>query len=563
MAEPLFLCSEIAVSKRAFQKWLKAPAVLSTAISGWPEDLLAATEGGQFPDGNIGDLLVEEIAAGLTGGSANLLCCYDDGSNKLRFAAFWRYGDEASSRNLARWLCAQLGSLATLMDAKTDAAVEIFDGSNTHSLFSLALSRRQQTVQPSPNPLALPTWFGEWLGLLDEAPLESILSFSAEASLARQIRKIINLGAAQATPEQPHYYDTWFHTDGKAVFQHGVGVIPDADPTSFRRLTPGKGDDAFFGDRNTIWYCMPFTPPVTVQTSPASREIKAFRPFGADGSPLLLCTNTLWHPSRLDYQERRKTAKNIHQARKAVLEQGGIVVIEAVYNLIWLRPERVDGATFRHLGDGVFEDQEYVYQFYEHDGLVRFPETAPGTLQRIGEFWRSGERLFYGLKQFQESVDLASFRHLWERTYADDQQVYLFSDLTALRPLDGADPARYQRAAFNPSLTFDGCHVWFDGVRIEGADGATVNGCDGASFFHFWEDARHVYYGPHRIEQADPASFHVFPNTAYARQGKDIYYMADRLDAADAESFTVTDGFSAKDCHRRYYYGLAEDSSDQ
>lgn len=565
MSEPLFLCASIPLSKGGFQRWLKSVPLSAGDFSDWPiafDDLPPSLPCGHA---TVKDALVSQLAGSLVDGDGFLLCRHDEALAELQVAACFRYGDSQETRTEVLGLCAMLRGVAVCYTAGTTAFIHVFDSGDHRTQVSIALEKRHSATRETMSACT-PGWFDAWVGSLSEFDPETDLGAAVAPTLLRALKAVVNVGAAQATPERPYRYDLLFYTDGKQVYSHNGQVLSGAEPSSFRRLTAGSDNEAFYGDRHTLWY-KGIGPMVRVQTRDPDTAVRGFRPGGADGRPLLLCGNTLWCEARLDYPDRHKSKAHCEQNRAAIQARGGIVTSEAVYDMMWLQPTQVDGATFAHVEDYVFGDLQRVYWIDGDNGISILEGEAPDTFRRVGEVLCGKHHALLWSTRLDARLDCSTLRYLGgERhqggsTYADATQLCYLSHMHWNSIiLEGADRDHYARAPFDPKLSYDGRYVWYDGNRVVGADGATVSPCEDIGTSQFWKDARRVYAGAQVLKGVDPQRFKVYPRSAYARHGGDVYCGKKRVSGADADSFEVIDFGYARDAYRHYRYGVPEDN---
>jgi len=547
MSEPLLLAATIRMSPDAFRRWLAAPA--PTAFDDWPEPFADLPVG--EPATTTRAELIRRIVDALTSGHARLLCQHDAASGEMRFAACCFHGETTAARIDIRDLLALLRTTADFRIRQGEDWAMAFDLGGS-PLVAVNIRKGRAEVREDA-PSIWPDWFSDWLGHLDGMGSTADLRRWLAPSLLREVKQIIQLGALHATPQRPFAYDLTFRTDGEHVLQSGPlppgggAVITDADPRSFRRLTAGTDGEAFYADRNAVWY-FDFQFRLHRLPEQASTALCGLRPDG--GKPLLLCGDTLWHPVKTDYEDN--TPEGRRRLLEAVIHQGGLPTCEAMYHLSWLRRIEVDGASFHALDAGLFEDVRHVYLQSMEKGLCVLEGERPGSMRRMGDVWCGHRHAVNGWQCL--TLSHGPLRHVGGRYYADAGGAwYAGHDWSRL---EGA-AADLSVAAFNRALAWDGVHVWYEGQPIAGADGATVAPVPGAQagFLHWWQDARRVYYGMKVLPDAAAGQLKVCAGSAYARQGKAIYYMQEPMPQADAETFEVIEWYFARDANHEYVYG--------
>lgn len=547
MSEPLLFIATIRMSAAAFRRWLAAPA--PTAFDDWPAPFADLPVGEAAA--TLQDELVRRVVDALTSGYTRLLCQHDAASGELRFAACSLHGETAAARADIRDLLALLRTTADFRIRQgEDWAVAFHLGGPPLAAVNLRKGRAELRADA---PSIWPDWLTDWLGDLEEMGPTADPRRWLAPSLLRQVKQIITMGALHATPQRPFAYDLTFGTDGERVLQRGPlapgasAVVTDADPRSFRRLTAGTDGEAFYADRNTVWY-LDFQFRLHRLPEPAPPMLHGFR--SDEGTPLLLCGDALWHPVKTRYEDN--TPEGRRRLLEAVTQQGGLPICEAVYQLFWLRRIEVDGASFRALDDGLFEDARHVYLQSVEKGVCVLESERPGTMQRMGGVWCGQHHAVNGGQCL--TLSHGPLRHAGGRYYADAGGAYYAGH--GWSRLDDA-VADLTVPSFNRALASDGVHVWYEGQPVVGADGATVAPVPGAQagVLHWWQDARRVYYGGNVLPDAVAGQLKVCAGSAYARQGKTIYYMQEPMPQADADTFEVVEWYIARDARREYVYG--------
>ncbi len=340
-------------------------------------------------------------------------------------------------------------------------------------------------------------------------------------------------------------------------------------------------DSAFYADARHLWYCDPmaYANMVLVQSLEPGISMQGWRPFSSDGVPLLRCADTVWAvadidypnggniPDEVNYPKKRNTQSNVKSVLHAIQSQGGIPVWEKRYNFEYLRPTRVEGTSFVHVKDRLFEDSKSVYVQTKR-GLIHLEGALPRMTTFLGDLSCNNGRIFrYGCEILQH-VDAASLRYIGDELYADKDHVYLLrhdmegSDYCPnLHILDDAQPANFRiiRTMGNDILVGDEKQVWLNGEIIHGL-------IPGALRFigsYFWTDENQVYYCAEVIPDADPNEFEVLANSGYARQRATVYFGARQIPGADAATFVAYGWTSACDRYGRYDLGRAVDDPGQ
>ncbi|KWN80710.1 DKNYY domain-containing protein [Burkholderia ubonensis] len=545
MSEPLLLVAAIPCSAAAFRRWLDAPA--DAVFADWPEALAGLPP--TIAAATIKDELIERMASALTIGDGYLLCLHDQAAGELRFAAYENYGDTVDSRAAMRDLLALLRTVADFSGGRSEDHAVVYDLGSAQPVAIVGIRQGRSEVLES-TEADWPEWLHDWLLSLGEIGPDADLSRALAPPLLRGLKQLINMGAAKATPQQPFRYDMEFETDGSQVIQHGVfhdhppAVVAGADPGSFRRVTAGSHGEAFYADRHGVWY-LDSQRHLHRLPDRTGTILRGFRPGGADGEPLLLCGNTVWHLVRTDYVDNTPASRQ--RLLEETVQRGGLPVCEAARQLFWLAHADVDGASFHHLDEYLFEDDKHVYLIPTDSASSVLDGIHPGTLQRVGDLWCSADEAFFWSRRIP--LRDGPLRHLGGQYYADDRHGYYLHG--TLAPLEGASGALV-RAPFHRALAYDGKQVWYEGKLVPDADGDTVSAVPNAGFL-YWQDARRVYYAAHPLPGAIPGQLQVFPESVYARQGQEIYFMQVPMLEADADSFEVIDWCNARDARQEYY----------
>jgi hypothetical protein len=393
MSEPLFLQAEVDISAAALRRWLKSAPLSAATFADWPDSLFRSDSGiAEVPapaEASVADALVAWCVDNFGAGNACLHCSYDEQAKQLRFAAYFQYGDEAGVMESAISLCALLRGMAKSYAAKTPSFIGLFDLGG--DLLGIEISKKASRVLADPLCAPSPSaWFGAWLGQENFNDPEHLMA-ALLPPLAAVLKKQLSFGALRATRQAPYHYDNSFCTDGERVYCYPHDRPPfdtpvsDVDPRTFRRLTPANGfEEAFYVDVRQVWYyyrpAFPEGRLVPVQPIAPGMSIRGWRPFGADGYPLLRCGNTVWAAADVYYTRDTKGMNgksNVEKVLCIIQSQGGIPLWEKLYNHSYLRPTEVDGVSFAHVKDNLFADANSVYE-QTSEGLIR-TEKAVGS----------------------------------------------------------------------------------------------------------------------------------------------------------------------------------------
>lgn len=590
MAEPLFVLADVEISEAALRRWLKSAPLSATAFDDWPGSVDRGDSGISqavtSADLSVADGLVAHCVSSFGLGDGHLHCNYDKQAKALRFAVYFQYGDEAGVMESALAFCALLRGIAEIYTAKKPSFIRLFD--TGADILCIEISQKTSRIVPEPvNAQVSPEWFDEWIGQENFGDPDNVMA-ALFPPLARTLKQQVALGALRASPQAPYDYDRFFWTDGEHVYGGSSDnpVMKNADPKTFRRVTPANSmDSAFYADARQIWYHHPMVNVVPVQSleSGASISMQGWRPFSSDGEPLLRCGDTVWAVANVDYPNGGSifghadypnggnTEGNVKSVLRIIQAHGGIPVWEKRYNFEYVRPTRVEGASFVHVKDCLFEDGKSVYVQTDR-GLIRMEGALPGMTTYLGGLSCNNGRFFRQGHAIKRPLDAAMLRYLDYDLYADNHHVYQLRDVSdghAFSPdlhiLQDAEPAafRIMRALPNATISADAQHVWLNGEVIPNSPPEAVKFM--GSFF--WTDGNRVYNCEKLIQDADPKKFTVLADSDradsdYARQGKVVYFRAEQIPDADAASFVADGRTAAHDRHRRYEFDRPVESRD-
>jgi hypothetical protein len=562
MAEPIFILATVEISASALRRWLKSAPLSAEAFDEWPASVARGDSESSHPcmpaERCVADALVSYCVNSVAAGDGYLHCKHDESTGELHFAARFQYGHEAGGMACAIALCALLRGIATVYAAKNPSRIDVFDSGAT--LLCIEIHKKSSRVLDDPAQRESPKWFDEWI-TQDLGDPDSLVD-ALFPPLARALKKRISLGALRASPQAPHSYDGEFWTDGQDVFRWPGGqVVERADPKTFRKLTPGNTGAAFYADSRQVWYTRLMGPMVPVQPIEPNTPIEGWRPYGADGEPVLRCADTVWTVADIDYPDRRKTADSLANALATIESQGGIPTWEKVYSIEYLRATPVDGESFSYTEVSLFEDAHAVY-VQMRQGLIRMEGAVPGMTTRVGDLYCNNGLVFRGGHTSQCQPEGVSLRHIGGVYYADSRYVYHLRHnggqhdyALDLRVLENADPASFGivRTLPNATISRDHTRIWIEDRCIPGADPDALSFTDS----YFWTDGQHIYYCGEALAAAGSPDIEALSQSAYARHGNTVYYMTQPVAGADAASFVVDSFYEAHDQYRRYDSGQA------
>jgi hypothetical protein len=313
----------------------------------------------------------------------------------------------------------------------------------------------------------------------------------------------------------------------------------------------------------------------------------------------------------MEYPGGQESSSSSESTTRAIEAQGGISAWKGVYRHGYLRPTTVDGNSFTQIEGTWFEDSKFIY-VAQSNGLLPVEGVIPGMTTRVGALDCNNGRIFWSWQHelVRCKIDLASFRHVGGRFYADKDHVYLLRpeqeggypadlyifegvDLASFRHVgddfyadkdhvyllrpeqEGGDPAdlsifeeadvasfEFMRDLYcdDPdngftSISCDDKHVWVNGKPVAGLTRDAVRFVGSA----FWIGGSCVYCGRKPMPDADPETFTVLSEkSCYARSGEAIYYLTHPVAGADAASFVADDAYRGHDRHRRYIFASVD-----
>ena len=468
----------------------------------------------------------------------------------------------------AIFLCALLRGIAESYTAKNPSFICVFDLGV--DLLGIEIDKKASQVLPDPADARLsPAWFDAWVSQENLGDPDNLMA-TLFPPLARALKKQVTLGALRASSQKPYRYDCFFWTDGKCIYHWPRDkLVPNADPKTFRRVTPANTmDSAFYADARQVWYySMGVVGLVPVQSLEAGVSMQGWRPFSSDGEPLLRCGDTVWTIADVDYPNGGKNTKgNVKSALHLIQSQGGIPAWEKTYNFEYLRPTQVEGASFTQVKDMVFEDSQSVY-VQTGQGLIRIEGAIPGMTRFLGDLSCNNGRIFRYGYEVQCRADTTSLRYIGCNFYADNRDVFLLRGDTVanhhycpiLHILQDANPANFRLmlAVQDTSLSGDEQHVWLNGELLPGLSPDAVKFMGS----YFWTDGKRVYFCENPVPDADPKKFEVLHcsravrGSDYARQETTVYFRGSQIPDADAASFVADSTITAHDRYRDYNFG--------
>lgn len=211
--------------------------------------------------------------------------------------------------------------------------------------------------------------------------------------------------------------------------------------------------------------------------------------------------------------------------------------------------EGSDPKSFHAVGEGRQNESLYFgsddNQVYLEGRII--PYINPRSFGHIGKrFFKDDKHVFINATVI-ENCSPASVRVLNGYYIADDKDAYFIHDET-VRPLLSEDVKRLKVNAF---AACDGINVYYQGMKIEGADGASADifaqNDDG-----YITDKNSVFYCDEKIS-ASPGTFRSL-GLGYATDGNKVFFRDSEVDGADAASFTPTSYGSAHDNFAKYSF---------
>lgn len=209
------------------------------------------------------------------------------------------------------------------------------------------------------------------------------------------------------------------------------------------------------------------------------------------------------------------------------------------FNGTYVGAEIIDAATFEAFNQRYTKDKNFVYYLNENieEGrslaLLEIIERAdPNTFEVAGRYAKDKNNIFLN-NRILYGVDLATFQEIGERNFKDKNHTY----------------SSY-------------------GKIIEGVDLSTFEDMPGGAGFYI-KDKDHIFFSDYSykydfkiIEGADQKTFEILGGSpwmgTYARDSNFVYFGPRRIDGADPESLIVMQGMYAKDKNHTYFMGGIE-----
>ena len=230
------------------------------------------------------------------------------------------------------------------------------------------------------------------------------------------------------------------------------------------------------------------------------------------------------------------------------------------------RPIQAADSANENAADNKEEDHDLGHGYSLHDGHIHF---AGQRIDQTGknELLKKFESAAGRPLKLAHDVDAPSFVALSEEYSKDKNKVYykwISPGVFCVVTIPDADPKTFQVMDFN--LARDKKHVWRTDMVIEGVDATTaevvhpkfvwkdknqvyyqfnpIPDADPATFRHldqaFYSDSANVYWGGHKLENADLKTFRTFGNDIpYATDKARVWFTKNELPQVDAESFKL------------------------
>jgi len=319
-------------------------------------------------------------------------------------------------------------------------------------------------------------------------------------------------GADKSTFDTIMLMGSSFAKDAFHVYWQAT-LLEGADPTTFTRM--GEGD--YGKDKAGVYYrekrlegANPRT--FSIMKAPFSKDQKNLyygaikvEGFDLESFQMLDSSETFRDKNYLYYRGERRSEIDVSTYKEDIFGGYG----KDRHHVFFYKKLILgaDVATFKHLGDAYFVDQDRVY----HAG-VPIVGIDRKTVRQIGQFY------------------IADEKHVW---YSN-------------RLLEDATPETIDLLDGGTIHARDAKSAYCFGMKIAGSDGPSFE-----IIWHYYsKDKNAVYYREKKLAGSDPKSFERLTGD-YSKDKNQVYYQEKVLIGADPESF-VSYGEAGRDKYRQY-----------
>lgn len=345
--------------------------------------------------------------------------------------------------------------------------------------------------------------------------------------MSRELAPGIEEILKHSTEAEPSFIteNSLFKTDGKNVLSKDGEIVKEADPHSFKSLGGYYASDA-----NGVYY--------------GSEKIQ--------DADLETFTVLFW-----DYAKDKNNAYYMAQ-KIAHINGGNFKALRPAYGyaagdyIVFYCGKPIEGsdpASFHAVGEGKQNDSLYFGADKNNvylDGKI-IPEIDPLTFQHIGKHFFKDSKHVYADATIIKGCSPESVRVLNNYYIADSSDAYFIDEATAL-PLKSENVRNIQ---VNDFIATDMKYVYYRGIKIDDADGATANIFDKNNDGYI-VDKTNVFYCNEKLS-ANRQDFHSL-GFGYACDGHNVFFRSSLVRGADPDSFVPSSYGSASDKFAKYSF---------
>lgn len=316
-----------------------------------------------------------------------------------------------------------------------------------------------------------------------------------------------------------------FKTDGINVLSKDGSIVKEADPHSFKSLGGYYAVDA-----NGVYY--------------NSTKLE-----GADPDTFAVLHWDYAKDKNNAYFMAEKIAELNGGNFKALRPAYGYAATDYTVFYCGEPIEASDPSSFHAVGEGKQNDSLYFGADNNHvylDGKI-VKGIDPLSFTHIGKHFFKDTKHVYADATVIEGCTPESVRVLNNYYIADNEDAYFVFEGTAF-PLHSKD---VKNLKVNDFIAADFDNVYYKGVKIEGADGATADIFDKNNDGYI-TDKSSVFYCDKKLP-ALPSSF-TSMGFGYATDGENVFFRDTLIKGADAETFVPTSYGSAGDKFAKYSF---------
>lgn len=345
--------------------------------------------------------------------------------------------------------------------------------------------------------------------------------------ISQQLAPGIEAILETATKEKPSFItaNSLYKTDGEHVLNKDGSLVEDADPHSFQSIGGYYAKDA-----DNVFY--------------GSNKVEDA--YGDSFSALY------W-----DYAKDKNNA--YFQGQKiCALEGGDFRALRPAYGYAASKDkvyycgkpiENSDPKSFHAVGEG--RQNESLYFGADNNGVYMdgkpYSHIDPRSFEHIGKHFFKDHKHVFANTEIIENCSPTSVKVLNKFYLADAKDAYFIYD-GAIKPMNCADVKNLKVNGFAATDKID---VYYQGIKIEGADGATADIFD-KNDDGYIVDKNSVFYCDTKI--ADNNKNFSSLGFGYATDGETVFFRDTRVFNADPDSFKPTSYGSASDDFAKYSF---------